>query len=76
MEAMRLATLTKERNNLATELDVRKNSVFVRDPVFTNIIYLLQDFRIYRGAQQGKPCVIYVTAMPDSLALASTVAQF
>jgi hypothetical protein len=61
---------------LSADLEWRKNNLATGDPVFVNIIYLLQDFQIYRAARHGEPCVIYITATPDTLALASAVAQF
>lgn len=71
-----VATLTIQRDSLSRDLNARKNNLFVGDPAFGNINRLLQDFQMYRGARKEKPCVIYVTAMPDSIEIASTVAQF
>jgi hypothetical protein len=68
--------LTLDNGALSTELEKRKHSIFTNDAVFPNIIYLLQAFQIYRGAQNGKPCVIWITAPPESKPLASVVAQF
>jgi hypothetical protein len=72
----KVAALTRQRDFLSSDLDARKNNLFVKDPAFGNINHLLQDFQMYRGARKDGPCVIYVTATPDSMAIASTVAQF
>jgi hypothetical protein len=68
--------LKKTNNGMSAELEWRKNNLSTNDPIFVNIIYLLQDFQIYRAVRHGEPCVIYITATPDTLALASAVAQF
>lgn len=67
--------LKKQLSEAQTQLEWRRDNISTSDPVFPNIIYLLQAFQIYRG-EQRKPCVIYFTAMPDSLPLASAMAQF
>jgi hypothetical protein len=46
------------------------------DPVFPNTIYLLQAFGIYRHAEKGQTCVVYLTAPPQGSSVASMVAQF
>jgi len=71
-----LSTLRIQNRQLSSSLEWRKDNISTTDPVFPNIIYLLQAFQIYRLEQHGKPCVIYLTSMPDSSALASVVAQF
>lgn len=58
-----------------SELNSRRNNIFVDDPAFDNIARLLQDFQMYRSALSSKPCVIYVTAPSDSMALAGAVAR-
>jgi hypothetical protein len=68
--------LVETNSDLATKLELKKHSIDTSDPVFPNIIYLLQAFDIYRHARSGTPCVIMVTAPPDSAQLASVVAQF
>ncbi len=65
-----------QNSALTRELDLRKEGVVTTDPSFVNVIYLLQSFQIYRESRHGRPCVIYVTATPDSTPLASVVAQF
>jgi hypothetical protein len=58
------------------ELEDRKSSISTGDPVFPNIIYMLQTFHIFRRARNGELGVIMVTAPKDSFSLASVVAQF
>lgn len=71
-----LSSLRVQNRQLSSSLEWRRDNISTTDPVFPNIIYLLQAFQIYRLEQKGKPCVIYVTSKPDSSALASVVAQF
>jgi hypothetical protein len=68
--------LTAHNRMLSEGLEWRKHNVSTTDAVFPNLIYLLQAFQIYRGAQSGRPCVLWITATSDSAALASVVAQF
>ena len=68
--------LKAENRVLATDLEARKNGIFTTDPVFVNIIYLLQAFSNFRNGLHGEPCVVRVTAPSESLAFASTIAQF
>jgi len=73
----RVAILSKANSDLTGQLEIRKHTMVGGDPVFTNTIYLLQAFNIYRHAQNGKPCVLMLTAPPaDSSLLPSMVAQF
>jgi hypothetical protein len=62
--------------NLSTELETRKHSISTTDPVFPNIIYMLQAFNIYRHVLVGAACRIKVTAPPTSAEMASMIAQF
>lgn len=62
--------------DLRSKLEKRRHGLDTTDPVFSNTIYLLQAFQIYRHALNGAPCVIRVTAPPKSLPMASMVAQF
>lgn len=69
--------LIKRNTFLAEALQHRKHSIDTTDPVFPNIIYLLQAFRMYRNALgHGAKCTIYITAPPDSVPAARMVAQF
>jgi hypothetical protein len=68
--------LDQRYTNLQTRFELKRHSIDTTDPVFPNIIYLLQAFDIYRHARNGTPCVVMVTATPDSAPLASVVAQF
>lgn len=61
---------------LRAEVQWRKHNISTTDPVFPNLIYLLQSFSMYRQALKGQPCVIVITAPRESDALASAVAQF
>ena len=78
--ADRSIELSNLNQQLKSELEWRKHNVSTSDAVFPNIIYLLQAFQGYRislqGEQQKDPCVLYFTATPDSLAIASAIAQF
>jgi hypothetical protein len=68
--------LTRKNADLTKQLEIRKHSMVTTDPVFPNTIYLLQAFNSYRHFQNGKPCVIMLSAPPKSRAMASMVAQF
>lgn len=69
--------LIKDNALLSQALSHRKHSIDTTDPVFPNIIYLLQAFRIYRNTiGHDAKCTIYITAPPDSIPAASMVAQF
>jgi hypothetical protein len=72
-----IRTATKQVRALEQELNVRKHTISTEDPVFPNLIYLLEAFRMYRNAlgPQTK-CTVYVTAPADSVPTASLVAQF
>lgn len=72
----RMQELLTGKTRAEAELEIRKHSISTSDPVFPNIIYLLQAFQIYRHARNGEPCVLLVSAPPEGAALASTVAQF
>ncbi len=70
--ANKIATVTQE-------VEFRKHNMVTTDPVFVNTIYLLQAFNVYRHAQNGKPCVLLLSAPPENKeanAMASMVAQF
>jgi len=68
--------LTDSTKTLSAELEWRKHNISTTDPVFPNVIYLLEAFHVYRHQRKDEPCVLRVTASPDSLPLASAVAQF
>lgn len=70
------AALVGRNADLNAELNARKHSISTTDPIFPNIIYLLQAFSIYRHALNGTACQIKITAPPESQPLASVVAQF
>lgn len=72
----RIAVLSKTNAGMTRELEVRQHSMVTSDPLFPNTIYLLQAFDSYRHAQNGRPCVIMLSAPPDSNGMASMVAQF
>lgn len=62
--------------SLSAEVQWRKHNISTTDPVFPNLIYLLQTFTMYRQVLKGQPCVIVITAPSESRALASVVASF
>jgi hypothetical protein len=70
------ATLRDRNEALSKELDWRKHNISTTDAVFPNIIHLLQAFNSYRHAQNGKPCVVMLSAQPDSNPMASMIASF
>jgi hypothetical protein len=74
--AKRNHELTASNLELQQKLEWRLHNVSTIDPVFPNIIYLLEAFHTYRVYAKGEPCVLRVTAPPDSMPLASAVAQF
>jgi len=64
-------------DELHRELEHRRHTIVTSDPVFPNIIYLLQAFRMYRVALgHDTRCTVYITAPPDSAETASMVQQF
>src|SRR5207247_8245930 len=71
-----VATLNRSNAELTKELEIRNHSMVTNQPVFTNTIYLLMAFDMYRHAQKGKPCVLMITAPHDSNPMASMVAHF
>ena len=64
------------KSNLESILLKKTHSLNTTDPVFPNIIYLLEAFNVFRHANKGAPCVLRLTAPPDSLPLAMMMAQF
>lgn len=70
------AVLNNKNADLTKQVEVRRHTMVPGDPVFGNTIYLLQAFNIYRHAQNGKPCVILLSAPSDGGLMASMVAQF
>ena len=54
--------VASEDTALSRELEIRKHSMVRAEPVFTNTEALLTAFATYRHAQNGKPCVIMLTA--------------
>ncbi|MGH9342445.1 MAG: hypothetical protein ACRD19_01575 [Terriglobia bacterium] len=59
-----------------SRLNFYRYNVSTRDPVFGNLMHLLQSFAIYRNGVHGESCVVRVTAPRETLALASMLAQF
>ena len=53
-----------------------QHNISTHDPVFSNLIYLLQDFAIFRNSVHGETCVVRITAPEQSQPLASAFAQF
>ncbi len=73
----RIEALRSQNVQIAQELDIHTHSIVTTDPVFPNIIYMLQAFNIFRHQhEQSRPCVIRFTATRKSLPLASMFAQF
>jgi hypothetical protein len=60
---------------LQRDLEFHRHNVSTTDPVFPNLIYMLQAFRIFRNAIGRESCVLNVTAPAESAAMASTIAQ-
>jgi len=69
------AQLAEMNKSLSAEVQWRKHNISTTDPVFPNLIYLLQAFSIYRHAVNGQRCVVMITAPRESAPLASVVAQ-
>ncbi len=74
-------TATNERlsenvRTLSSEVEWRKHNISATDPLFSNINQTLLSFDVFRHALNGAPCVVMVTAPPESGQLASVVAQF
>jgi hypothetical protein len=71
-----LRRLATKNSALAAEIEKRKHHIPTTDPVFSNLTALLRAFDIYRHALKGEPCVVMLTAPPDSGPLVSEVSQF
>ena len=75
-----------ERNELISQngalkqaLEIRRHTYVTTDPAFTNAIYLMEAFRMWRsqiGGFNNVLCRIRVTAPPETVPMASMVAQF
>jgi len=61
---------------LERDLQAHRHNVSTSDPVFPNLIYMLQAFAVFRGEVHGESCVVRVTAPATSQPLASVFAQF
>lgn len=72
----KIKSLKQTKIELADAIELRKHSLVTGDPVFVNTIYLLMAFDGYRHYQHSKPCVVMLTAPPQSAGMASMVAQF
>jgi len=71
------AAVAQRVPELERELTHRRHTIDTSDPVFPNIIYLLQAFRMYRVALgPDTKCTVYITAPPNSAATASMIEQF
>jgi hypothetical protein len=73
--AARNKALAKDNSDLLMRLEVHRHSVVTTDPVFPNLIYMLQAFRTFRNNTHGEPCVIKFTAVPESQDIASLFSQ-
>lgn len=65
----------KVRDELQRDLEFHRHNVSTTDPVFPNLIYMLQAFRGFRNAIDQQSCVVSVTAPAESVPIASTIAQ-
>ena len=68
--------LRRNNSGLIAEVEKRRNDIVRTDPVSSNINALLRAFDIYRHAIKGEPCVVMLTATPDSGPLVGEVSQF
>jgi hypothetical protein len=66
----------RRTTQLERDLQVHRHSVSTSDPVFPNLIYMLQAFAVFRGEVHGESCVVRITAPAMSQPLASLFAQF
>jgi hypothetical protein len=60
---------------LERDLEIHRHSVSTTDPVFPNLIYMLQAFAVFRSEVHGESCVVRITAPATSQPLASVFAQ-
>lgn len=65
----------KLRDELERDLEFHRHNVSTTDPVFPNLIYMLQAFRGFRNVIGKESCVVSVTALAESVPMASTIAQ-
>lgn len=76
MDLARAHAADLQRNaQLGHVLEFHRHSVSTTDPVFPNLIYMLQSFRAFRIMIGRESCVVSFSAMGNSLALATTMAQ-
>jgi len=69
--------LTGKLNTANAEIAKRQQQIYFRDPAMGNLRSLLMDFDMYRHAQKGRPCVLYLTETTNTdPSVASQVAQF
>ena len=67
---------TKRIADEETQVKFYQHNISTHDPVFSNLIYLLQDFAVFRNNVHGETCVVRITAPEQSQPLASAFAQF
>ena len=60
---------------VSADLKFHRHNIATTDPVFGNLIDLLSAFSIFRNSLHGESCVVRVTAPPQSLPMASAIAQ-
>jgi hypothetical protein len=58
-----------------SDLDWHRHNISTSDPVFPNIIYMLQAFNSFKRDMNGEPCVLYASAPKETVALASEMMQ-
>lgn len=74
---MRWAYAQEVRRNeeLSSQIHLRNRGITSDDPAYMGLVQILRQFQSYGSAVQGKPCTIVFTSEPDSLRIASAIAE-
>jgi len=67
--------LSASNKAMKLDLDWHRHNISTSDPVFPNIIYMLQAFNSFKRDMNGEPCVLYASAPKETVALASEMMQ-
>jgi len=67
--------LAQDNAELRKNLEAHRHSIVTTDPVFPNLIYMLQAFRQFHNELNGEPCAIKFTATPERYDMASVFSQ-
>lgn len=72
---MQNKTLRADNATLHKELEWRKHNISTTDPVSYNIEFVLRVFETFKRDMNGAPCLLYVSAPKETVALASEIGR-